>query len=313
MKLHVIVSYVLSAATVAPALALPPIVDGTIAGDGYGNAASVQAVQTQFGDNLSELDAAYAVVQDGRLFLALMGNLEANFNKLEIFIDSQVGGQNVFTGVPGNDNTGVMTGLTFDTGFDADYHLIARRGFAGGDRFDFDIAQLGTANFSEHLDVFGGSAEGSGTTGTGPANAFPISLAYDNSNTAGVAGGTDAADSAAALAVLTGIEMSIDLADIGNPSGAFKVLAFVNGSNHDFASNQFLGPLAPPQGNLGGDGNGNFTGVLSFDLNDFPGQQYFIVPEPATATLVTLGGWLILRRRRGSRPYCDVDVADRQW
>jgi len=273
-----------------------PIVDGTILGDAYGAARSVQTVQTEFGDNGSELNAAYATLDGGRLYLALTGNIENNFNKLEIFIDSKVGGENVFSGVPGNDGTGVMTGLTFDTGFDADYHVIARRGFFGGDRFDLDIAELGTANFSAYGDVFGGVYEGSGVTGTGPANAFPIELGYDNSNVAGILGGTAAADQAAALAVETGFEISIDLADLGSPVGAFKVMAFVNGSDHNFASNQFLGGLTPPQGNLGGDGLGNFTGTLNFDLNDFAGNQYFIVPEPATIALLGIG-LLALRRR----------------
>jgi hypothetical protein len=273
-----------------------PIVDGSILGDAYGAARSVQTVQTQFGDNLSELDAAYATIDGGRLFLALTGNIENNFNKLEIFIDSKAGGENTFTGVPGNDGTGVMTGLTFDAGFDADYHVIARRGSFGGDKFDLDIAELGTANFSAYSDIFGGVYEGSGTTGTGPANAFPIDVGYDNSNLAGIMGGTAAADQAAALAVQTGFEISIDLADLGSPVGAFKVMAFVNGSNHDFASNQFLGGLAPPQGNLGGDGFGNYTGVVNFDLNNFTGNQFFIVPEPASFALLGIGV-LALRRR----------------
>ena len=38
-------------------------VDGTIAGDAYGAAVSVQTVQTQFGDNASELNAAYGTIQ----------------------------------------------------------------------------------------------------------------------------------------------------------------------------------------------------------------------------------------------------------
>ena len=31
-----------------------------------------------------------------------------------------------------------------------------------------------------------------------------------------------------------------------------------------------------PQGNLGGDGQGNFTGVVDFDLNDFDRDQWFL-------------------------------------
>jgi len=257
----------------------------------------VQAVETQFGDNLSELDAAYGEVSANRLFLALTGNLEANFNKLEIFIDSKPGGENVLSGVPGNDGTGVMAGLTFDAGFGADYHIVARRGVSGTPRFDLDIAELGTPSFSSYADIFAGSDEGIGGTGTGPGNAFPIEVGYDNSNVAGVVGGTGPADQVAALAVTTGFEISIDLADLGNPVGEFKILAFVNGSNHDYASNQFLGPVQPPQGNLGGDGLGTFTGSLDFDLNAFPGEQFFVVPEPATLLLLAAGGFAVTQRR----------------
>ncbi len=252
-----------------------PIVDGSIAGDGYGAAAAVQAVETGFGDNLSELNAAYCTTQSGRLYLALTGNIEDNFNKLEIFIDSRAGGENALSGLPGNDGTSVMTGLRFDTGFEADYHVIVRRGSFGGDRFDLDFSELGTANFSSYTDVFGGSQEGSGVTGTG-LNGEPIGIAYDNSNLAGVAGGSGAADQGAALAVETGVELSIALSDLGYAGGDIQICAFVNNADHNFASNQFLGPLAPPQENLGGDGMGTFTGVLNFDLGTFAGDQYFI-------------------------------------
>ncbi len=272
------------AALAAPALS-QVVVDGSIAGDPYGAPLAVQAVETGFGDNLSELDAAYAHIAGGKLYLAITGNLENNFNKLEIFIDSVPGGENVFSGTPGNDGTGVMTGLTFDSAFAADYHVILRRGFFGNPRFDVDIAALGTANFSSYFDVFGGTDVGSGVTGTGPANASPIEVAYDDSNTAGVLGGSNAADQAAAAAVQTGVEIAIDLADLGSPTGPIQVCAFVNGSNHDFASNQFLGALAPPQGNLGGDGAGNWTGTLAFDLNTFAGDQFFVIgsAEPGVA------------------------------
>ncbi|MFG0260630.1 MAG: hypothetical protein ACF8LK_09800 [Phycisphaerales bacterium JB041] len=278
--------------------AAQPTIDGSISGDNYGNARSVQTVQTQFGDNLSELNAAYARIEGGKLYLTLTGNIEDNFNKIELFIDSAAGGENTFSGTPGNDGSGNMTGLTFDAGFEADYHLIFRRGFDGStDRFDVDYAVLGTGNFSSYGDVFGGTKEGAGTTGTG-ANSQPIGVGYDNSNVAGVMGGTDAADQNAALAVETGLEISIDLADLGAPAGAFKVLAFINNGDHNYASNQFLGGLQPPQGNLGGDGFGGFTGGMNFNLNDFAGNQYFIVPAPGAMALLGLGGLVGLRRRR---------------
>jgi hypothetical protein len=206
----------------------------------------------------------------------LTGNLENNFNKIELFIDSKPGGENVLSGLPGNDLASNMTGLTFDAGFEPDYHVIVRRGFSfsGVSRFDLDFAQLGTPNFSFYGDVFGGTQEGSGATGTG-LNVQPIEVGFDNSNVAGVLGGTGPANVLAALAVETGMEISIALSDLAYAGGDVKALAFVNNSDHNYASNQFLGPLAPPQGNMGGDGSGGFTGVVNFNLATFAGNQYF--------------------------------------
>ena len=281
----------------------------------YGAALAVQSVQTQFGDNDSELNAGYGKVEGGTLFLMLTGNLESNFNNLNIFFDSQAGGQNVLQNAANNggsnpENGGWAAkhaGSTFDTGFEADYMLSLRNGNFGGNRFDIDYAVIGggLGNFLTGVDVFGGSLTGSNAS----ALANGIGVAFDNSNAAGVTGGIGAADQTAAQAVATGIELAIPLAALGNPVGAFKVSAMINGSNHDYLSNQFLGGLPAGQGNLGGDGAGGFNGTVSqIDLNNFAGNQYFRVPgdpggpapvpEPASMLLVggSLAGLLIRRR-----------------
>lgn len=280
-----------------------PVLDGT-RDVSYGSAAAVQAVQTQFGDNNSELDAAYATVEGGILYLMLTGNLENNFNRLNIFIDSQAGGQNVIQNNannggnnPENDNwAGKHAGMTFDTGFEADYMLSLRNGNFSGNRFDIDYAVVGggLGNFLAATDIFGGTTTGSNAS----ALANGIGVAFNNSNAAGILGGTGAANQAAALTVTTGIELAIPLSAIGNPNTVFKISAMINGSNHDYLSNQFLGGLPAGTGNLGGDGAGGFTGSLSgIDLNQFAGSQYFrVVPEPASMLILALGG-LLLRRR----------------
>ena len=295
---------------VLPAWAAPTL-DGTRDAS-YGAPWAVQTVQTGFGDanpnGGSELDAAYAQVEGGALYLMLTGNLENNFNKLNIFIDSVAGGQNMlendanFGGTnPENDGwAGKHAGMMFDTGFAADYMLILRNGDSGGDRFDIDYAVVGggLGAFQTAGDVFGGSLTGSN------ASALPngIGLAFDRSNTAGVTGGNDAADQTAAAAVTTGVELAIPLSVLGNPNPVdIKVAAMINGSNHDFLSNQLLGGLPAPQGNLGGDGSGTFTGTLSgINLKNFAGDQFFhvFVPEPSTAMLATLALIGLLGRRR---------------
>jgi hypothetical protein len=293
-----------------------PILDGTR--DATYELRSVQTVETQFGDGNpnggSELDAAWAQIDGGTLYLTLTGNLENNFNKLNIFIDSVPGGQNQLqndTNNGGNNPTndgwaGKYAGFTFDVGFEADYMLILRNGNFGGDRFDIDFAVIGggASAFEAASDVFGGSLTGAN------ANALPmagIGVAFDRSNVGGVLGGTAAANQAAAIAVTTGIELGIPLSALGNPNPQdIKVSAMINGSNHDFLSNQFLGGLTPPQGNLGGDGTGNFNGTVGMINLQSPtyasGDQFFtVIPEPTSLGLLALSwvglllGWT--RRR----------------
>jgi hypothetical protein len=284
----------LAAAVSTPALAVT--IDGTRDVE-YGAALAVQTVQTGFGDNFSEWNAAYATISGGKLNLMLTGNLEDNFNKLNIFIDSKAGGQSVFDS-SGNDNAGRMDGLVFDVGFTADYHVIARRG--GGNTFDLDFANLGAQSASGYPNLFAGATSGSGATGTG-VNAVAINVAYDGSNAAGIVGGSAAADPIAAAAVTTGLELSIDLVDLGYVGGAINVMIGQNGGGHDFWSNQFLGGLSAPQGNLGGDGGGNFTGEGAIDFTQLAGNQFFTIPgipEPTTMVLVAVGSLVGLLRRR---------------
>jgi PEP-CTERM motif len=251
--------------------------DGSLDADGYGTAVAVQTVQTGFGDNKSELDAAYARVQGDRLFLMFTGNLESVWNRLDVFIDSVPGGMNQVTRP-----ASVFDRLTFDAGFAPDFLI---ENIAGPSNFIFQFAEFGsdiTTGRDTFVDVFDGQAEGTAQTATGVNLGFSFGLGFDNSNTAGVTGGSDAADQAAAAAVTTGIELAIPLAAIGNPSGPFKVLAMVNGAGGNFLSNQLLGGLEPPQANLGSDGQGNLYATLGLlDLNDFAGDQYFIVDPTA--------------------------------
>ena len=272
------------------------LVDGTKDTD-YGDAVSVQAVETQFGDNQSEWNAAYARIESGRLFLMFTGNLESNFNKLEIFIDSKAGGQSIFDSA-GNDNANRMDGLVFDAGFTADYHLIARRGTGN---FDLDFADLTAQTFSSYLNVFGGT--GAGTTGTG-LNGSAIGVAYDDSNTAGVLGGTGPADQDAARAVTTGFELSLALPDIGYISGPLNIMLGQNGDGHHYWSNQFLGSLQPPQGNLGGDEMGTFTGEGAINLQNFTGDQFFTIPEPSSAAVLAVALLTSFKRPRRAAFAC---------
>ena len=287
-----------------------PVVDGTVDAI-YGAPIAVQTVQTGFGDTDgvtvgSELDAAYVAVCDERLFMVITGNVEQNFNKLNIFFDTKSGGENVLSSDPEYDfdpgggawiskNFG---GHTFDAGFEADFHMFVRSG--GGDNYEVDwIDRLGGTGTA--VNGNGGSAVGLGTVAVGSlannavasALANDISFFFDNSNLAGVIGApggpsdppTPAANQANAAAVTTGFEFSIDFADLSlDPmcDNEIKVAAIMGNSNHNYHSNQILAGLPAPQGNLGGDNAGGFSGTLSgVDFTAFAGDQFMTIDLPA--------------------------------
>ena len=92
----------------------------------------------------SEIDGFYAKIENGRLYMLLTGNLESNFNKLDIFFDTCAGGINGIVGsqlprgVDGfccggiGTNDGALqrlSGLGFDAGFEADYYLTMSHGY----------------------------------------------------------------------------------------------------------------------------------------------------------------------------------------
>lgn len=335
-----ILCFGLLAALVAPAQA-NITVDGTLDGD-YGAPLAVQTTKTGFGDAAGgspdagggggELDAGYAKVWNGRLYVMLTGNQEPNFNKMDIFIDSKAGGENTLSATPEYDFqpsppsgpwiSSNLGGLTFDSGFEADYHLFGRW---GGGNYEFDIvdragggsASVGGDSGAAAPATTGVIAPGAGGNNTASFISENVEFAFDNSNSAGVGGydftpGADnTADQVAAAAVTTGIEFSIDLDDIGSPfiGDTIRISAMYNNGDHNFLSNQILGGL--PGGidmtpNLGGDGAGNFTGDLSgVDFNQFAGLQYFElvvdeeVPEPTALVLagLALTGVVASRRR----------------
>lgn len=297
-----------------------PTIDGTRDAE-YGSPTAVQTTQTGFGDNQSELNALYTRYDaaSGRLNVLLTGNIESNNNKLVLFFDTKAGGQNTLRndnpdvnfnnlnrryGQQEIRNNGVPTGMTgpgftFDTGFDADYFLsFNRNGDNGGTLFG-DFAELrtsggGTGGYLGSLASPNlGTAQGPMGGGSLPS----LQVGYNDSNASGVSGGNGAADQTAAAAVTTGFEFSIDVSAL-DITGDFKLMAFVNGSDHDYVSNQFLPGLTTPQGNLGGDNAGTFISlgtdvdgsdqdsdpdnrggtVAGVNLNNVAGTQYLTIP-----------------------------------
>jgi hypothetical protein len=126
-------------------------VDGTLVGDeaDYGAARSVQNTNTGYGNSTngdpkaaksgSEIDQVFAAVRDQRLYVLITGNLEDNFNKLSVFIDSTPGGMNQIVGsnlpaqvdpycCSGSGALQRFNGMRFDSGFEADHFLTFSNG-----------------------------------------------------------------------------------------------------------------------------------------------------------------------------------------
>lgn len=251
-----------------------------------------QNVQTGFGDNFSELDNVSWSSDGTNLYLFVGGNIEANGNRMAFFFGTSNPGQSTLSGIGGGSFNNMQ--VTFDAGFGgASRWLVFNH--ANVNQLYGNAGSYNGATWSE--EYIGNST--SGALGFTPNGSSGIQAILNNSNTAGVTGGSGVANTGDAAAVGTGLEIMIPLSWLGYSGGPITVAGFINGGGNDYASNQFIGGFAGGQGNLGGDGNGNFTGVVSFDLNDFDGDQFVtIVPAPGVAGLLGLGALAAGRRRR---------------
>ncbi len=149
---------------------------------------------------------------------------------------------------------------------------------ADSDPLDFSGPRLdgqdGTAQnlFSEypprasHQALLDAIDDGDPTNPAPPAGDLTF-VSIDNSNIAGVTD-TDATD---APNVVTGVEICIDLDELGwDGVSEIRVAGFVANGGHDFLSNQVIGGLA------GADNLGNTRAV---DFSQIAGTQYMAIPE----------------------------------
>ena len=97
--------FLLAVSSLISSASAAPTINGLLEVD-YGGPLAVQSVETGFTDSNGgltsggELDAGYAVIEGGRLYVMLTGNIEPNLNKVSVFIDSVPGGENVLTNIP---------------------------------------------------------------------------------------------------------------------------------------------------------------------------------------------------------------------
>ncbi len=287
MKTRIVMGLAISASLLAAGSAIAqPVVDGSGATTEYGAPLYVNTTDpTGFGDsnlgtvdfaNGSEIDAVYGTVDNGVLYLMISGNLESNFNKIELFFDSTTGGQNHlrgdnpdvdFNGLNRMGDDGSGNGMIFDSGFEADRYITMSGGDIGGGVYALfgNWAEVLTSGGGQGRFLGQGAAVSDGTL-TGGDNPDGILMTINNSNVAGV---TDSTSTGGEL-VDTGIELAIPLSALGNPTGDIKVVAFVNGSGHDFLSNQVAGGVS---------GAGNLGEPRAVDFNTFAGAQSVTVPN----------------------------------
>ena len=202
--------------------------DGTL--DAGYTAGCAQVAPTQFGNsnisqttwaNGSEIDGIYYFSDGTNLYIMLTGNLETNYNKLEVFVDATAGGQNTLR----DNNSGIdyggllrQTGLTFDSDFTADYWFSLTNGYDGvGYASYINFADLPTAG--NGTDGFAGGPGSTHTAGNG------VAFAINNINSAGV----DAGSAAGASSVTTGMEIKIPLSVL--PQMYFCIYLSLRGCN----------------------------------------------------------------------------------
>lgn len=269
------------------------------------------SVSSQNNGNGSEVCAVYGYRSSTRLYLFVSGNLKTQFDKLFLWIDCKPGGQNIVR----NDNAGIdfgvinaHAGMTFDgaPALAPDY-FIDYTGGSGGDHYlNYAVlADVGTGG--------GGYARGDKNVPVGefrvlafpamptpngqapPPNGGSMEAAFNNSNTAGIAGAIvqpnpwTVPPGSNPGSVTTGTEIKIPLAETGWVAGTtqIRIGGFITGFNWDFLSNQVVGGVPASQGNYGFPANG-----VDFSTPLNSGNQFVTVTVPGTlvARNITIDG-----------------------
>ena len=288
----------LGAATCANAQLLNGTLDTTF----YGSPLYVQTVNTGFGNspgggdatNGSELDAVYAKISGGNLYLFIAGCFQNNGNHLNVFIAGGDPGQNTLNVNPSTE--AAMNGSIFAAGFNATYMI---DGNDSGGTFYVDGFPL--PDGSQATQVYLGPVPLTG--GIGSATFGSTTFALNNTLTSTMGGAnTNLSGSNVGASVTTGLEIVIPTSAIGYAGGSVNVLIDINGGGNGFLSNQFLPGLPVPSSNLGGS-TFNFgpaptpTNYITFQLDMSEQVAFgnftnnFVDPSnPSNTNSVAVGG-----------------------
>jgi hypothetical protein len=310
-------------------VAMAADIDGVVSVGEYGTTLAVQDTPTGFGDNASELNAAYAnLLPGGSLEMAFTGNLEGNGNGFIIFFDTRAGGAVAEVLGDGSGKLGEFGGARVDDwggDVDGDFGIVVPPGgpsildagfnpdFAieintNGTDYWTNIIDMTVPNAPDQVnrDVFlgGNAVGGGGVTQTyfrdgGSTNAGDVTHAFDNSNTDGVWGynwDDPPGGLGDPLSAVAGFEFLFSAEFLNaDPGHEIKLLPFITNGDGGFLSNQFLPGLGGLE-NLGGPGG--LGGEPLFDARVFDGNQFLVIPTPGALSLLGLGAAVAMRRRR---------------
>lgn len=215
----------------------------------------------------------------GATQLSLFTGGRPDGNAFLIFVDTKAGGQNVLNNAQtGGDayQLNNLNGFKFDAGFEADYMLRV----------------YGDGSGNAYVNVFDFEADANGYWGNANPSPVLLGVAAFARDWQSVPAGYDPAS------VTTGFEISLDYALVGltGPAESWKVSAMLSNGGSDYLSNQQLGSLPVGTGDIAGSSSGNW------DQTKFAGDQYVVVPEPATGALLAAGLALLLAARPRRQP-----------
>lgn len=225
------------------------IVDGVNLPTDFPAPIATQDTPTSLGDNLSELNQLFGVIDHDILRIGISGNLATDATGLALLIDAVSGGQSTLdianlSPPPGGPN--LLTGTQMDAGFVPETMFFANA--SGGTIYADQYTLNGAGGASKVYRGAGAVNAGNGFL-SGGTNPNGLEYAISNANTSGVTGSSVVN---AALAT-SGFEIAIPLADLGLSSGhtdPIRVLAFLMRSN-GVISSQVLPPIGGAASDLG--------------------------------------------------------------
>jgi hypothetical protein len=227
------------------------LLNGNLDSAFYGSPLYIQTINTGFGNSTgggdasgSELDAVYAKVSGGNLYIFIAGCIQANGNHLNVFIAGGNSTGQTTLAVPTTATLKAMNGSIFPANFTNTYAI--------------DINDSSSTLYTEEYTTTGTPAGGyvgalAGSAGIFAGSSGGLSSLYLNNTLVSTMGTANEALSGSNVgaSVTNGLEIVIPTSAIGYTGGSVNVLIDINGGGDGYLSNQFLPGLAVGSGNLG--------------------------------------------------------------